>query len=50
MQIILSLRSNDLKSLLPEVTVSLIELKLFGTILLNISLTNDYPFVGDTQV
>jgi len=50
MQIILSLRSNDLKSLLPEVTVRLVELKLIGTLSLNISLTDDYPFIGDTQV
>jgi len=50
MDIELSLRSNDLKSLVPDVTVTLEELYVAGQLRLNMKLTPDYPFIGDAEV
>jgi hypothetical protein len=50
MGVALSLRSNDLKTLVPEVTVTLSEVHVAGQLRLNISLTSEYPFLGEGQV
>ncbi|KAJ1438846.1 hypothetical protein B484DRAFT_477035 [Ochromonadaceae sp. CCMP2298] len=50
MDVVLSLRSNDLKSLVPEMTVTLSEVHLSGQLRLGLQLTPDYPFIGDAQV
>lgn len=50
MNVVLSLRSSDLKSVVPEVSVTLSELHLAGQLRLNVSLTADYPFLGDGHV
>jgi hypothetical protein len=50
MGVALSLRSNDLKTLVPEVTVTLSEVHVAGQLRLNISFTSEYPFLGEGQV
>ena len=50
MNIALSLRSADLKSMLPEVTVTLAEVILAGELGLTVEATPDYPFLGMSQV
>jgi hypothetical protein len=50
MGVVLSLRSSDLQTLVPEVSVTLSEVHLSGQLRLNVSLTPDYPFIGTGQV
>jgi len=46
MNIILSLRTNEIKSMLPEFTIHLSELIFQGKIRFKLELANDYPFIG----
>ena len=50
MDIVLTLRSQDVKSVLPEATVTLSGLVLSGILRLDAELTPEYPFVGNTTV
>ena len=50
MGVVLTLRNSDLKTLLPEVSVTLAEVHLAGKLRLNMSLSPDYPFIGEGQV
>ena len=43
-------KPTDAQSLLPEVTVSLAELSLSGTLQLDTELIPDYPFVGNASI
>eukprot|EP01036_Dinobryon_divergens_P024132 gene24132-32549_t len=42
-------RPADVQSLLPEAEIALTELSLTGILRVNMSLTHDYPFVGNTS-
>jgi hypothetical protein len=50
LDIIFSLRTNEIKSVLPEFTIGLSELLFDGWIRFKIQLTNDYPFFGNATV
>ena len=50
MDIILTLRSSDVRSVLPEATVTLSGVVLAGIIRLDAELTPDYPFFGNATV
>jgi hypothetical protein len=50
MGIVLTLRPNDLKTLVPEFAVTLADVHLGGHIRLNISLHSSFPFLGDAKV
>lgn len=50
MDIVFSLRSPDVKSVLPEATVRLSEISLSGTFRIDAELTADYPFVGNATI
>jgi hypothetical protein len=50
LDIVFSLRTNEIKSVLPEFTIGLSELLFDGWIRFKIQLTNDYPFFGNATV
>lgn len=50
MDIVLSLRPSDLRSMVPEMAVTLSEVRLVGEIRIGIQLTHDYPFFGNASV
>jgi hypothetical protein len=50
MDIVLSLRPSDLRSVMPDVSVTLSEVRLVGEVRLAIQLTKDYPFFGNATV
>ena len=50
MDIVLTLRSSDVKSVLPEATVTLSGITLSGVVRLDGELTPQYPFIGNTTV
>lgn len=50
MDIELSLRSSDLKSVMPEMSVSLNEVIFAGQVRMGMQLTTDYPFIGNTTI
>lgn len=50
MDIVFSLRSPDVKSVLPEATVRLSEISLSGSVRIDAELTADYPFVGNASI
>jgi hypothetical protein len=50
MDIVLTLRSLDVKSVLPEATVTVSGVAMTGVLRLDAELTPQYPFVGNTTV
>jgi len=50
MDIVFSLRSPDVKSVLPEATVKLSEISLSGVVRIDAELSSDYPFVGNASI
>ena len=50
MDIVLTLRSSDVRSVLPEATVTLSGVVLAGILRLDAELTPDYPFLGNATV
>jgi hypothetical protein len=50
MDIVLTLRSSDVRSVLPEATVTLSGVVLSGILRLDAELTPEYPFVGNASV
>ena len=50
MDIVLTLRSSDVRSVLPEATVTLSGVVLSGVLRVDGELTPDYPFVGNATV
>jgi hypothetical protein len=50
MDIVLTLRSSDVRSVLPEATVTLSGVMLSGILRLDAELTPEYPFVGNASV
>lgn len=50
MDIVLSLRPSDLRSVMPDISVTLSEVRLVGEVRLAIQLTKDYPFLGNATV
>ena len=50
MDIVLTLRSSDIKSVLPEAKITLGGLSIHGQIRIDIELIPDFPFMGNATV
>lgn len=50
MDIVLTLRPSDLQSMVPEMTVTLSEVRFTGEVRLEMQLTSDYPFFGNATM